>query len=996
MVLFFLLPCIQMASMRETTDPNLGAHGGDNESEGEFNQYNQQFSGYTFGRPAIDTPLVLSDDDIEEDAKRQGSGQSRPRSSEEESSSKEAALSLAFGDKTNTGPPPANPQSGRVDMYEGLSSPRRANYCRETFSNEAVTAFKPAVVPKSPEEVVALTSALKNNLLFAQLDDRELQVAIDAMSKRTFRQGDQIIVQGDENEDSHFYFIAQGACAVLVDGKEVSTLKERGYFGELELLYRRARHCTVRAVSESVSCWVLDRQTYCLIMQGIFMRKREMYDDFLKNVGFLQVLTSAERIQLADALQPRVFKSGDLLLEYGEEVEYFYIIVEGEVEATGRDADGNGVPVSKFGVGQCVGELEFIYKHRAVADVRAITEVRTVCLDYSHFELCMGPIVELLRRNTGLGNQTYKFYHASANSPSIEISAHSDVPALIIERPLSDAVVDVGQRLDAFGMPSNALGGPGALDEEALAEYNLGLPQDGFQDPNGNVLGRDESFEVWNGAQSPSNARSLMSASRSYLASIPPDPKASSARMRRNSTSSEVISDDQVANFKPKVVFKSEAERRELVAKLKDSPLFSHVDDRELRLAIDAMSKRQFAKGQQIITQGEQYQDSNFYFIAQGHCVVIVNGREVAMLKEKDCFGELELMYSQPRQATVRALSDVVSCWVLDRETYRMVMQGISMRKRRMYLDFLKNVGFLQSLTSAERIQLADALQPSVFQSGDYLIQYGEEGQWFHILVEGVVEVIGRDADGKAIHVCEFGVGDCVGELEFIYQHRTVADVRAKSSEVRTARLKRAHFEMCMGPIVDVLKRNASADNHTYDYYNQLAWKSVLAGAAAAAAPGSAATLPVKTLFSFGTNAPDAEAGDSYAASAEFGDAAPGAVPNGTSGAPPDTSSPTKSYISASRSYLSAVASETKGHPSALLGRRRSMSSEVINEEELADFRPPVVPKSAAERAALAEALQDSPLFAHVDDRELQLAIDSMAKAEFPKGRHIITQVCGE
>ena len=78
--------------------------------------------------------------------------------------------------------------------------------------------------------------------------------------------------------------------------------------------------------------------------------------------------------------------------------------------------------------------------------------------------------------------------------------------------------------------------------------------------------------------------------------------------------------------------------------------------------------------------------------------------------------------------------------------------------------------------------------------------------------------------------MCEFTVGDCVGELEFIYDHRTVADVRAKTAEVRSAKLHRAHFEMCMGPIVDLLKSHAGEDNKTYDYYNKSAKPQVTQG----------------------------------------------------------------------------------------------------------------------------------------------------------------------
>ena len=53
--------------------------------------------------------------------------------------------------------------------------------------------------------------------------------------------------------------------------------------------------------------------------------------------------------------------------------------------------------------------------------------------------------------------------------------------------------------------------------------------------------------------------------------------------------------------------------------------------------------------------------------------------------------------------------------------------------------------------------------------------------------------------------VCTFHRGDRIGELEFIHNHRTVADVIAVG-EVRAARLNRAHFELCMGSIVDLLK----------------------------------------------------------------------------------------------------------------------------------------------------------------------------------------------
>ena len=84
-------------------------------------------------------------------------------------------------------------------------------------------------------------------------------------------------------------------------------------------------------------------------------------------------------------------------------------------------------------------------------------------------------------------------------------------------------------------------------------------------------------------------------------------------------------------------------------------------------------------------------------------------------------------------------------------------------------------------------------------------------------------QVLGRDSEMAEKKVCEFVEGDCVGELEFINNHKCVADVKAKGN-VRTAKMHRHHFEMCMGPIVDILRRQADT-GEVYEYYRQV-WLS--------------------------------------------------------------------------------------------------------------------------------------------------------------------------
>ena len=58
---------------------------------------------------------------------------------------------------------------------------------------------------------------------------------------------------------------------------------------------------------------------------------------------------------------------------------------------------------------------------------------------------------------------------------------------------------------------------------------------------------------------------------------------------------------------------------------------------------------------------------------------------------ESGSFGELALIYGTPRAATVKAKTDV-KLWGIDRDSYRRILMGNTMRKRKMYEEFLSKV----------------------------------------------------------------------------------------------------------------------------------------------------------------------------------------------------------------------------------------------------------------------------------------------------------------
>uniref|UniRef100_S4RIH5 Cyclic nucleotide-binding domain-containing protein n=1 Tax=Petromyzon marinus TaxID=7757 RepID=S4RIH5_PETMA len=73
---------------------------------------------------------------------------------------------------------------------------------------------------------------------------------------------------------------------------------------------------------------------------------------------------------------------------------------------------------------------------------------------------------------------------------------------------------------------------------------------------------------------------------------------------------------------------------------------------------------------------------------------VYVNVELVTSIGEGGSFGELALIYGTPRAATVKAKTDL-KLWGIDRDSYRRILMGSTLRKRKMYEEFLSKVSIL-------------------------------------------------------------------------------------------------------------------------------------------------------------------------------------------------------------------------------------------------------------------------------------------------------------
>ncbi|MCB0877614.1 MAG: cyclic nucleotide-binding domain-containing protein [Thermoleophilia bacterium] len=249
---------------------------------------------------------------------------------------------------------------------------------------------------------------------------------------------------------------------------------------------------------------------------------------------------------------------------------------------------------------------------------------------------------------------------------------------------------------------------------------------------------------------------------------------------------------------------------------LRSVPILFEIDDTALwEIALSA-EEREFDPGARIVTQGDRTPESDhgFYVIRSGSADVLRQDRSggervVARLSVGSYFGELGLLTNQSRNATVRVHGSLpLQAYAFDALTFHsriaehvLVFRILRDRERRLSRGRtdgrgrlrIKELDLLRRLPGPDLEFILDHAEHRWFPERSSIIQQGDPGDRFYILLEGSVRVV-RDGDV----VAELGPGDFFGETALLLDMPRNATVQVDRHAL-TWSITRAAFQRLVG-----------------------------------------------------------------------------------------------------------------------------------------------------------------------------------------------------
>ena len=228
---------------------------------------------------------------------------------------------------------------------------------------------------------------------------------------------------------------------------------------------------------------------------------------------------------------------------------------------------------------------------------------------------------------------------------------------------------------------------------------------------------------------------------------------------------------------------------------LKQVPLFETLPEDDLTALAAVMEPVQLGRGSHVVKEDDPA--DAFYVVQEGELEVLKRppgakrAVTIGWMGPGDCFGEIALLESTPRTATVatRRPSRLLK---LGRDEFeRLVLGSVGAARLRELLQHARYLGrltFAAGWPFAELVDFARRCRSVRFEAGNLALREGDPNNWFFLIYDGAFEA---RKDGRVLR--RMGPGEYFGEISLLENWQATADVVALE-ESRCLTLNRPDF----------------------------------------------------------------------------------------------------------------------------------------------------------------------------------------------------------
>ena len=204
----------------------------------------------------------------------------------------------------------------------------------------------------------------------------------------------------------------------------------------------------------------------------------------------------------------------------------------------------------------------------------------------------------------------------------------------------------------------------------------------------------------------------------------------------------------------------------------------------------------QYKAGETIILEGDT--PDKFYVIVSGEVDIIQKNEQgtqiINQLSARQFFGEIGILHSDKRTATVRASTDV-NVMSLSRTAFTNWLEQSEAIEQKIKHAIHRRINADEHLKAETQpsVKSSTTPGPDKFAPGTLIVQQGMKPDLFYIILEGAVEVFYTVPNHPDISIARLSQGDYFGEIGLLRNQPRTTSVRA-ITPVETISFDREEF----------------------------------------------------------------------------------------------------------------------------------------------------------------------------------------------------------